>query len=82
MMKDNLSLIVLSNCRNCGNQVNDYLKEMFGEKDGFIVSAEEVRFNNGEGKVKITESIREKDVYILCDIGNYSETYKMHGFIN
>jgi len=81
-MRSNLCLIVLDNCKEAGNQINEHLKKMFNTDENFIVSAQEVRFNNGEGKVKINESIREKDVYILCDIGNYSETYEMHGFVN
>ena len=43
---------------------------------------EETRFNNGEGKIKISETIRNKDVYILSDIGNYSITYPMFDFEN
>ena len=82
MNSNNLKLIVLSNCKECGEKVNSYLKEMYSTNEDFTINVDPVRFNNGEGKVKINESIREKDVYILCDIGNYSETYKMHGFVN
>ena len=35
--------------------------------------------NNGEAKITIDETIRDKDVFILSDVGNYSITYKMHG---
>ena len=40
------------------------------------------RFSNGEGKATILETVRDKDVYVLTDIGNFSLTYKMHGFDN
>ena len=33
-------------------------------------------------KIWISETVRGKDIYILCDIGNYSCTYKMFGFEN
>lgn len=82
MESNNLCLIVLDNCKECGEQVNQYLKKRFNTQQDFIVPISEVRFNSGEGKVVINESIREKDVYILCDVGNYEETYEMRGLIN
>jgi len=82
MISDNLRLIVLDNCREFGECVNEYLKNMHQTDKDFIVPIQEVRFNNGEGKIKILESIREKDVYIISDVGNYSSTYEMHGFLN
>ena len=81
-MENNLRLIVLDNCKEAGKRINDHLKSMFGVSEDFVISHQEVRFKNGEAKVKINESIREKDVYILCDVGNYSETYEMYGFVN
>ena len=33
------------------------------------------RFGNGEGKCVLGESVRDKDVYILTDVGNYDITY-------
>ena len=76
-MENNLRLIVLDNCKDAGERINNHLKKMFGVSEDFVVSHQEVRFKNGEAKVKINESIRERDVYILCDVGNYSETYEM-----
>lgn len=50
--------------------------------ESFIIPIEQVRFNNGEGKVVIKDSVRDKDLYILSDVGNHSETYKMFGYDN
>ncbi|MDR1539446.1 MAG: ribose-phosphate pyrophosphokinase [Clostridiales bacterium] len=48
----------------------------------YLVSTDEIRFSNGEGKVKLSNSARGKDIYILADVGNYSCTYDMYGFRN
>lgn len=45
----------------------------------YLVPLEQVRFSNGEGKIKLKDTVRGKDVYILSDIGNYSCTYQMFG---
>lgn len=50
-------------------------------KDSYLVDAECLRFSSGEGKAVIRETIRGYDLYILCDIGNYSCTYTMHGLV-
>ena len=38
-----------------------------------------IRFNNGEGKAVIRESVRNTDLYILSDVSNNSITYKLRG---
>ncbi len=40
------------------------------------------RFGSGEAKAQIRESIRGRDLFILCDVCNHSISYKMHGFTN
>ena len=62
---DNLRLIVLDNCKELGQKVNDYINKIRGTDTNYIVPIEEVRFNNGEGKLTIKSSIREKDIYII-----------------
>lgn len=79
---DNLKLIVLNNCRELGERVNENIAEIRDEEANYIIPIKETRFNNGEGKVEILESIREKDVFILSDIGNHSCTYRMFGYEN
>lgn len=81
-MSNNIKLIVLDNFKEFGNKINQNLMEHFNTKESFIVSIDNNRFSNGEGKVKLNESIRNKDVYILSDIGNYSVSYLMHGNIH
>jgi len=81
-MNNNLRLIVLSNFSEVGKKIDEYLQKSYGTSESFIVPVEEIRFNNGEGKILIKDSIRNKDVFILSDVGNYSCTYKMFGFEN
>lgn len=83
-------LIVMENCKIFGEEIDRQLiqeRKKSGidwddQPDSFIIKHDEIRFSNGEGKIYIEETVRGKDIYILTDIGNYSLTYKMHGFIN
>lgn len=78
-MENNLRLIVMDNAKTLGKRVDDNLQKSFGTNQSFIVDTTQVRFNNGEAKVVINDSIRNKDVYILCDIGNHNLSYQMYG---
>jgi ribose-phosphate pyrophosphokinase len=80
-----LGIIALESCKELGAKIDKYLIEKRGDsledsQKTFLISTDEIRFSNGEGKVKLAESVRGKDIYILCDIGNYSCTYDMYGF--
>ncbi|MDY6012763.1 ribose-phosphate pyrophosphokinase [Clostridium sp.] len=77
-----LGIIALESCKELGNAVDKYIQTKRNCNDSFLIPTNEIRFSNGEGKVKISETVRGKDIYILCDIGNYSCTYKMFGFEN
>ena len=79
-----MGLIVLQSCKQLGAEVDQFIRQLRNEDDeeSYIIPIEEVRFSNGEGKVKIKDSVRGRDVYILCDIGNYSCTYNLFGYEN
>ena len=74
-----LRLIVPENFSEFGEKVNKHLMQMRGTEDSFIVPIDLVRFNNGEGKGVIKDSIRDKDLYILSDVSNYDISYKLYG---
>lgn len=74
-----LKLVVLGSAKELGEKVNKELKRLNKTDDDFIVSITENRFSNGEGKVKINESVNNSDLYILSDVGNYGISYNMHG---
>lgn len=77
-----LAIIALESCKELGRKVDKIIQQKRNTTDSFLVPINEVRFSNGEGKVKLPETVRGKDIYILCDVGNYSCTYKMFGFTN
>jgi ribose-phosphate pyrophosphokinase len=89
-----LGIMALESSSELGNRINELLIEKrkvndtetlnndaFKEKS-FLISMKDIRFSNGEGKIIIEDSVRGKDIFILCDVGNYSCTYKMFGFDN
>ena len=48
-------------------------------QDTFIIDCECPRFQSGDGKGLIKESVRGKDLYFIVDVGNYNIKYKMFG---
>ena len=74
-----LKLIVLDNIKELGQEVDKHLKKMNKEETSYIMKTTEDRFSNGEGKIRIDETIRDKDIFIMSDVGNYGQTYSMHG---
>ena len=78
-MNNNLKLIVFENAKELGGKINKHLNEIRGTNYNYIVPITASRFSNGEGKVRIDETVRDKDLYILSDVGNYNITYKFHG---
>ena len=80
MVKNDLALLILDSCKDFGNKVEQHLLNIRNEQNKkYIVPLTASRFSNGEGKVIINDSVRNKELYIFCDIGNYSVTYKWHG---
>lgn len=85
-MKDNqfgeLAVIGMNGCGAFADQVDYYLKDWRRHGDNeksFLVDVDCPRFGSGEAKGIIHESMRGKDVYIICDTFNYGVTYKMYG---
>ena len=85
-MKDNqfgeLCVIGMKGREAFADQVDYYLRDWrrHGDNDKtFLVQADCPRFGSGEAKGMLHESMRGKDVYIICDTFNYGVTYKMYG---
>ena len=92
-----LKLMVLDSAAELGKKVNDYIVEHrnsinnvynndpafqgYVEKD-YLFQFSVPRFNSGEGKAVLEETVRGKDLYILVDVCNHSLTYNMHGYVN
>ena len=77
---NNIKIIALDNIKEIGSEVNIKLNKLRKTDKNYMLNITASRFSNGEGKVKIEDSVREKDIYLLADVGNYGMTYNMHGF--
>lgn len=92
-----LKLITLQSAADLGSKVNDYLVEyrssihnVYNEDPAFQGYSEKnyqldfsaPRFNSGEGKVVLNETVRGKDLFIIVDVCNHRLTYKMNGYEN
>ena len=74
-----LKIIVPENFKEFGESVNKHIQDIRKTKDNYLVDLNLVRFNNGEGKAIINESIRDVDLYILSDVSNYDISYDSFG---
>ncbi len=92
-----LNLIVMESAKELGKSVDSYISEFRHNlykmpeydpafhgyvKDTFMIDYSLDRFQSGESKATINESVRGNDVYILTDVCNYSITYNMYGYVN
>lgn len=60
----------------------DWAKEAGIEKDTFIIPCDCPRFQSGDAKGIVKESVRGDDIFIVVDPGNYSVSYKLFGYEN
>lgn len=82
---EKLGLMVFSSARELGEKVDEHLLKMYGydkDKNTFIIPIKEIFFEDGHFKIIADATVRGKDLYCLTDVGNYSVTYNMHGFMN
>ena len=59
-----------------------WAKEVGIERDTFIIDCACPRFQSGDAKGLVKESVRGDDIFFVCDPGNYSETYTLFGYEN
>lgn len=74
-----VKLAVLRSAKEFGSKIDTELQKLNNTKESYIIDMDEVRFSNGEGKVKIYSPIYGSDLYVIGDVGNYGVSYKMHG---
>jgi ribose-phosphate pyrophosphokinase len=78
-----LGLIAMNGAQELGDKINRYLTKWANEneyfKDSFLVEVDCPRFSSGDGKGLIKQTVRGYDLFILCDMGNYSVTYDYFG---
>lgn len=73
---EDLRIIVPENIKEVGLKVNSHIKAIRNTSHDYLMEPNLVRFSNGEGKAVLPNSVREQDVYVLTDVGNYDVTYK------
>ena len=49
------------------------------ERESYLLSTDVPRFGTGEGKGVINETVRGADLYLLIDVLNHAQTYKLFG---
>lgn len=92
-----LKLVALQSAAEMGKKVNDYLVDFRKHvnnvyiedpafqgyaEDNYLLDFSVPRFNSGEGKAVLNETVRGKDLFIMVDVCNHSLTYKMNGYVN
>jgi len=81
-----LSLIACPGAEELTRQIDAHLirwaKEAGVPKDTFLVECDCPRFQSGDAKGLVRDSVRGHDVFIVVDPGNYSLTYTLFGHAN
>ena len=81
-----LALIACPGAEQLTSQIDKFLvswaKEAGLNIDSFIVPCDCPRFQSGDAKGLVKESVRGDDIYIVLDPGNYSVTYNLFGYEN
>lgn len=77
-----LGIIPCLGAEKIAEGIDDYIKKWRKTNDSFIVGCDLPRFQSGEGKAHLLDSIRGKDLYIICDVMNHSIEYEVWGHKN
>lgn len=73
-------MLPLRGMKKYAEKIQQYLYEIADDVEVSIIDLELLRFQIGDAKVVLCESVRGKDVYLIVDMCNYSEIYSIHGF--
>ena len=80
------ALIACPGAEELTKQIDSHLvawaKEVGIEKDTFIIECACPRFQSGDAKGLVKQSVRGDDIFFVCDPGNYSLTYNLFGVEN
>ncbi len=88
----NLAIIALEGAKELGQKIDQYITSWYNKEaqengksfrhDTFLLNNSCPRFTTGDGKGMLLETVRGKNVFIVCDVGNYSIQYNMFGTMN
>ncbi len=62
------------------NNANPYVHTPGYYRSNYLIESDLIRFQSGEGKVQIEESIRGHDIFIITDILSHNETMDIFGY--
>lgn len=80
-----LGLMAMPSASDLGKKVDYHLRRLYKElnngeeQESFLMDVSCPRFQTGDGKAMIHQSVRGIDLFLLTDVGNYDCTYKMFG---
>ncbi|MDR2046981.1 MAG: ribose-phosphate pyrophosphokinase [Clostridiales bacterium] len=85
-----IGIIAMPGAADLGGEIDKYLVEWYNKKiaetnkrtvmkETFLIDASFPRFQTGDGKAVISETVRGLDLYIIVDVGNYHCSYKLYG---
>ena len=92
-----LKIAALESCKDLAEKVDPYIVSFRKtslhdflypaiyssyEADSYLAKNSCPRFGSGEAKGMFGESIRGKDLFIMVDVCNYSQTYSLCGMVN
>ncbi len=92
-----IKIAALKGCEELAHKVDQYLvqfrKDLVAHRanglalsgyseESFLIDCECPRFGSGEAKGRLNESVRGVDLFVMCDITNYSITYRINGYKN
>lgn len=90
-----LALLAMRGCGIMGRAVDEYLLRWTEKpelnmllsnpgngENTFLIDAECPRFSTGEGKGIVHSSVRGYNLFILCDVTNYRESYKLYNTVS
>lgn len=81
---DEFGIISLNGFSDRVKELDDFIKNENNDAEDvtYIIKTKAVRFANGEGKVVLEESVRNKTVFIFSDVSNHKCTYQLNGYVN
>ena len=82
-----LGIIALQSCKDFGEKLDKHIMKLRRFEgipcpETFMIDAQQIRFTDGQGKIVLNETVRGKDIFLICDVGNYSCTYSLYGYEN
>ena len=81
-----LGIIAMDGATELGNKVNNHLVRWSNTNgyndESFLIETNCPRFQSGDSKALIKQTVRGDDLFIICDVGNYNCKYQLFGHEN